>query len=127
MKEETKKLIKWAEEHFRQYQISIHTHPEKHSLGPLGVDQEFNYSADFLHFLKTLPDIENKLCFGGYIQDYNGTPCCHGDKVMYKSKVYTLQWSQPYNRFFLKADKSVRDIWDFGRHEILKVSEDKND
>lgn len=29
MKEETKKLIKWAEEHFRQYQISIHTHPKK--------------------------------------------------------------------------------------------------
>ena len=90
MKQETKELIRWAEEHFRQYRINIQTHPEKHGLGPYGVDKESNYSTDFLHFLKTLPDIENKLCFGGYIQDRNGTPCCHGDKI--KFKIYDNEW-----------------------------------
>lgn len=117
MKKETKELIDWIKK-----QISIS--------GTVVTDiSQPNWQEDkkkAFNFLSSLPEIENKLCFGGYIQDYNGTPCCHGDKVVYKSKVYTLQWSQPYNRFFLKTDKSVRDVWDFGRHEILKV-EDNND
>lgn len=104
MKQETKELIKWI-----KYHISVTPNESA----------EPHHKA--FYFLDSLPEIEEKLCFGGYIQDYNGTLCCHGDKVMYKSKEYTLQWSQPYSRFFLKADKSVRDVWDFGRIEISKV------
>ena len=109
MKKETKMLIRWAEEHFRLYQISIHTHPEKHGLNACGVDMEFNNSADFLHFLKTLPEIEKKLCFGGYIQDKNGTPCCHGDKII-NERIITnekekgvLYWSVDDRRFYCKT------------------------
>ena len=109
MKDDTKELIRWAEEHFRQYRINIQTHPEKHGLGPYGVDKESNYATDFLQFLKTLPDIENKLCFGGYIQDYNGTPCCHGDKIINecildnKKEKGTLYWSAKDRRFYCKV------------------------
>lgn len=112
MKEETKELIDWIKK-----QISL--------AGTIVTDMSqpcWQQDRDkAIEFLDSLPEIEEKLCFGGYIQDYNGTPCCHGDKVVYKNKEYTLQWSQPYSRFFLKADKSVRDIWDFGRIEISKV------
>jgi hypothetical protein len=123
MKKETKELIEYMYDKFAD-RIAI----------TRGLSAEQRKSAEVYNtqrdkiqkFLKSLPEIEEKLCFGGYIQDYNGTPCCHGDKVMYKNKEYTLQWSRPYSRFFLKADKSVRDIWDFGHHEILKM-EDNNE
>jgi len=117
MKQETKALVKWAKEHFRQYQISIHTHPEKHGLGPLGIDQEFNYSADFLRFLRELPEIENKLCFGGYIQDRNGTPCCHGDKVKVidekgKDVCGVLIWGDTSKTFSIQNAK-LRQVYYF--------------
>ena len=83
MKGETKKLIKWAEEHFNHYQIEICTKPDKYGLDPKGVEQEDRFIMDFVNFLHTLPEIESKLCHGGYIQDRNGTPCCHGDKVKF--------------------------------------------
>ena len=117
MKKETKELIDWIKK-----QISLAGNivtDISHLCWQLDRDEA-------IKFLDSLPEIEEKLCFGGYIQDYNGTPCCHGDKIRYKNKEYTLQWSQPYSRFFLKADKSVRDIWDFGHQEILKV-EDNNE
>ena len=124
MKEETKKLIKWAEEHFRQYQISIHTHPEKHSLGPWGIDQEFNYSADFLHFLRELPEIENKLCFGGYIQDKNGVPCCHGDKIVQQvigdEQVGVLYWSKSDSRFYFKNEQYLGTLSKFFQKIVFK-------
>lgn len=113
MKEETKELIKWIKEACSSFVYAAE-------------DFKTNLSRDKLcdeaeKFLDSLPEIESHLCRGGYIQDRNGTPCCDGDKVMYKSKEYTLQWGRPYSRFFLKADNSLRDVWKFCSVEILKV------
>jgi hypothetical protein len=124
MKDDTKELIRWAEEHFRQYRINIQTHPEKHGLGPYGVDRESNYATDFLHFLKTLPEIEKKLCFGGYIQDKNGTPCCHGDKIINERIINNekekgvLYWSVDDRRFYCKIGGVLHSLCnDFKKDE----------
>lgn len=100
MKGETKKLIKWAEEHFNHYQIEICTKPDKYGLGPKGVEQEDRFIMDFVNFLHTLPEIESKLCHGGYIQDKNGTPCCHGDivKFEFEDKAYEENWKRKYQK-----------------------------
>ncbi len=45
------------------------------------------YNADYqkaMNFLDSLPQIESHLCLGGYIQDKNGAPCCHGDEVNFQ-------------------------------------------
>jgi len=75
MKQETKELIDWIKK-----QIMI--------AGGCVTDASLPYWQEDRNkaftFLNSLPEIENKLCFGGYIQDRNGTPCCHGDKVKFK-------------------------------------------
>ena len=75
MKQETKELLEWIEK-----QINL--------AGTIVTDASQPYWQEdrkkALKFLNSLPEIENKLCFGGYIQDRNGTPCCHGDKVKFK-------------------------------------------
>jgi hypothetical protein len=44
--------------------------------------QAFNRRQDRIQaFLRSIPDIEKHLTEGGYIQDRNGTPICHGDKI----------------------------------------------
>ena len=72
MKQETKELLEWIEK-----QINL--------AGTIVTDASQPYwqkdRKKALEFLNSLPEIENKLCFGGYIQDKNGTPCCDGDKV----------------------------------------------
>jgi hypothetical protein len=46
--------------------------------------QVFNERQDKIQaFLRSIPDIEKHLTEGGYIQDKNGTPICHGDKVIF--------------------------------------------
>ena len=75
MKQETKELLEWIEK-----QINL--------AGTIVTDASQPYWQEdckkALKFLNTLPEIENKLCFGGYIQDRNGIPCCHGDKVNFQ-------------------------------------------
>ena len=67
MKEETKKLIVWIKRHIS---VTVNDDVELH-----------NKAFDFLN---SIPEIESHLCNGGYIQDRNGTPCCHGDKVKFQ-------------------------------------------
>lgn len=86
MKEETKKLIEWM----------------KIQLGLLRTqtNEIINNSVDkSIAFLDSLPEIESKLCQGGYIQDRNGVPCCNGDKVRFgfEDKGYNENWSEKYN------------------------------
>lgn len=119
MKQETKELISWLKEHLSHYRIELATGRVK--IGMVAGEKEEERAFAAIDFLNSLPEIESQLCRGGYIQDKNGTPCCHGDKVVYKTKEYTLKWSKPYSRFILEAERSVRDIWDFGNNEILKV------
>ena len=79
MKRETKKLIDWIKK-----QINL--------AKECCIDIAWNgkheyYNADYekaMNFLDSLPQIERPLCFGGYIQDSNGTPCCNGDKVSFQ-------------------------------------------
>lgn len=42
----------------------------------------FNKTRDEIQaFLRSIPDMEKHLTEGGYIQDRNGTPICHGDTI----------------------------------------------
>lgn len=75
MKQETKELLEWIEK-----QINL--------AGTIVTDVSQPYWQEdrdkALKFLNSLPEIESKLCRGGYIQDKNGTPCCNGDRVKFQ-------------------------------------------
>ena len=75
MKQETKELIDWIKKQINLSGECIVAQPNE-------CWQEDKTKA--MKFLDSLPEIESHLCFGGYIQDKNGTPCCHGDKVRFK-------------------------------------------
>lgn len=72
-----------------------------------------------MKFLDSLPQIESRLCQGGYIQDKNGTPCCDGDTISFKTKVLEgilcgkLQWNPRCARFeiFVNATDSGHYNW----------------
>ena len=112
MKKETKELVKWIET-----QINLASH----------LDQSYHITkqAEIVHnemenkaydFLDSLPDIEKKLCFGGYIQDKNGTPCCHGDKVIVidengKNYYGRLIWSDINKVFRIQNAKERKEFY----------------
>lgn len=76
MKKETKDLIIWIKK-----QINL---AKENCINPCHKDGYPEYETDYekaMNFLDSLPEIESKLCQGGYIQDVNGVPCCNGDKV----------------------------------------------
>ena len=81
MKQETKDLIIWIKK-----QINL---TKEYCIDPCHKDGYPEYEADYekaFAFLDSLPEIESKLCRGGYIQDKNGTPCCDGDKILFCGK-----------------------------------------
>jgi hypothetical protein len=56
--------------------------------------QAFNKRQDKIQaFLRSIPDIEKHLTEGGYIQDRNGTPICHGDKINVYDAGEGLSWT----------------------------------
>ena len=76
MKQETKQTIDWIK---KQINLAKET-----CINPCHKDGYPEYEADYnkaMSFLDSLPDIEMKLCYGGYVQDANGIPCCDGDYV----------------------------------------------
>ena len=77
MKEETKELVKFI----KQQMNCVKEEAIKQN-----AQSQWWFSAydKAINFLDSLPEIESRLCRGGYIQDRNGTPCCHGDKVRFK-------------------------------------------
>lgn len=78
MKQETKELLEYIIHKFDSRE-SIGNCPSKISLAEA---QAFNKRQDKIQaFLRSIPDIEKHLTEGGYIQDRNGTPICHGDKI----------------------------------------------
>ena len=80
MKQETKELIDWINGKLYDYEEDL-----KSDCCETNFLNEFDEKRrKAFNFLASFPEIENKLCFGGYIQDKNGTPCCHGDKVRFK-------------------------------------------
>lgn len=100
MKKETKELIDWIKK-----QISL--------AGTIVTDvSQPCWCQDrdkAIKFLDSLSGIEEKLCFGGYIQDRNGTPCCHGDKIINERIINNekekgvLYWCVDDRRFYCKT------------------------
>lgn len=114
MKQETKELLEWIEK-----QINL--------AGTIVTDVSQPYwqkdREKALEFLNSLSDIENKLCYGGYILDANGKPCCDGDRVLFNGKNATLFWSKTYSRFFVRLENSAisNDCRSFFEKDIEKV------
>ena len=73
-----------------------------------------------VNFLDSLPEIESHLCHGGYIQDRNGTPCCHGDNVKfllddcideeYLEMFGQLAWQFKRGQFFILANSGDYEL-----------------
>lgn len=93
MKEATKELIEWIKESL-----------------PTGFP---NYRQKAIYFLDSLPGIESHLCRGGYIQDKNGTPCCHNDEVLFESFLVRnkgiLKWDSVNARFVIICYNNTTD------------------
>lgn len=103
MKQETKQTIDWIKK-----QINL---AKENCINPAHKDGYPEYEDDYekaMKFLDSLPEIESKLCQGGYIQDKNGTPCCNGDRISNKSilddeeEIGILYWSKKNSRFYCK-------------------------
>ena len=94
MKQKTKELLEWIEK-----QINL--------AGTVVTDVSQPYwqkdREKALDFLNSLSEIEHHLCYGGYIQDANGKPCCHGDKVKFK---FVEKWYEEHfkDRYTLVMD-----------------------
>lgn len=119
MKEKTKNLIVWIK---KQINLAKET-----CINPCHKDGYPEYEADYekaMNFLDSLPEIEHKLCFGGYIQDKNGTPCCHGDKIKFKfsEKDFNEHWKDRYAR--IEYGELKFDVND--KKFVILFGEDKN-
>ena len=96
MKQETKELVEWLKDHLSHYRNQLTAGQIKVGLATGEKEEKNAYEA--INFLDSLPEIESHLCNGGYIQDKNGTPCCHGDKVKFKfsKKDFDEYWKDKY-------------------------------
>lgn len=114
MKKETKEIVDWIKK-----QINL----AKENCIDVAWNGKYEYyNADYekaMHFLNSLPQIESRLCKGGYIQDKNGTPCCDGDKVVFSyyddnitnvpKKNGVLRWSLAYKQFVIIVNHKVNN------------------
>lgn len=105
MKQETKELLDYIIHKFdsRQYIDDFLTEKEKVA------SRMFNENQQKIQdFLRSIPDIEKHLTEGGYIQDRNGTPICHGDKVFF---VNNLEEKSPTEGLLLwNPDRAMFEI-----------------
>jgi hypothetical protein len=115
MKQETKELIDWIKK-----QINI---AKTNNIDPAWNGNHKKYNSDYdkaMSFLNSLPEIEAKLCRGGYIQDKNGVPCCEGDNVKFffnnKEMKGVLVWSES-GFFYITAGIIDYDIIALGEFE----------
>lgn len=74
------------------------------------IDKYNNHQDEICDFLNSIPEIESRLCKGGYIQDSIGTPCCDGDRVTFAINgakfVGTLKWIFDCKCFEIVCDYS---------------------
>ena len=93
MKQETKELVGWIKNRLKMRLLDIKENQSQSNYE----ECKKNYDKAII-FLDSLPEIESHLCNGGYIQDRNGTPCCHGDKVRFKfvEKWYEDNFKEKY-------------------------------
>ena len=87
MKQETKEIIDWLEDFLWE---------EKRNCK--GNCDDFERFDKAIGFINSIPEIESHLCSGGYIQDRNGTPCCHGDRIKFKfsQEDFADHWKDRY-------------------------------
>ena len=117
MKQETKELIDWIKK-----QINL---AKECCIDSAWNGQHKWYNADYekaMNFLDSLPQIESRLCKGGYIQDKTGTPCCDGDKVTFKfmETEWTKDNIEKYGLYYngvLKFDSKIKAwVIDYGEN-----------
>ena len=92
MRKETKELVEWI-----KCQILINS-DDSYKITKDATEKHFSLVKDSIKFLDSLPEIESHLCNGGYIQDKNGTPCCHGDdiKIKFRETSYNQDFISKY-------------------------------
>lgn len=121
MKEESRKILdELIREHSSRYERPSGLSDEEYER----IDT-YNYHEDKIeNFLKSIPQIESHLCKGGYIQDKNGTPCCHGDKIKFKfsEKDFNEHWRDRYAR--IEYGELKFDVND--KKFVILFGEDKN-
>lgn len=101
MKEESRKILdELIREHSYRYARPSGLSDEEYE----SIDKYNHHEDKIENFLKSIPQIESRLCLGGYIQDENGTPCCHGDKVIYDENYEgILEWDKKNARFVIAS------------------------
>lgn len=103
MKQESKEIVNWIKK-----QINL---AKENCIDVAWNGKHEYYNADYekaMNFLDSLPQIESRLCKGGYIQDKNGIPCCDGDMVHFLSKSQYdkygyLKWDNKLARFLVEV------------------------
>lgn len=125
MKQETKETINWIK---KQINLS----------GECLVAQPNEYwKEDYekaMKFLDSLPQIESRLCQGGYIQDENGVPCCNNDEVIFSyfddnivnvpKKKGQLRWCPDYAQFII-ITYNEREYIEYTFDNIIKFEKVK--
>jgi hypothetical protein len=105
MKEETKELLVRIKVVLNNYVTQSFNKEE------LEERNEFRNKA--VQFLDSLPEIESRLCQGGYIQDRDGTPCCNGDWIVNRNildderELGLLYWSVRDRRFYAEINGAL--------------------
>ena len=101
MKEENRKILdELIREHSCRYARPSGLSDKEYE----SIDKSNNHEDKICEFLNSIPQIESHLCLGGYIQDKNGKPCCHGDKVIYDENYEgTLEWDKKNVRFVISS------------------------
>lgn len=101
MKEESIKILdELIREHSCRYARPSGLSDEEYE----SIDRYNHHEDKIENFLKSIPQIESYLCLGGYIQDNNGIPCRHGDKVIYDENYEgTLEWDKKNARFVIAS------------------------
>ena len=96
MKEESRKILdELIKEHSCRFARPNGLSDEEYER----MDKIDKHEDKICEFLNSIPQIESHLCLGGYIQDTNGTPCCHGDKIIYG----ILEWDKKNARFIIAS------------------------
>ena len=108
MKEESGKILdELIQDHSCRYSMPDDLSNEEYE----SINRYNEHEDKICEFLKSIPQIESHLCLGGYIQDKNGTPCCHGDKVnfQYDKELYngTLTFNSTFKCFTIVTENCV--------------------
>lgn len=111
MKKETKELVEFIKDCVFRYQTELKR--GEVDVGMIDGEEEDKTCDKAITFLNSLPEIELRLCRGGYIQDRNGTPCCDGDVIINESildkqkEKGILYWSKNDSRFYFKKAEGL--------------------